>query len=119
MNDVAVKKEEVVTIMPVCSICGDESSVVLRVEMPGVNKDDIEVRIENDQLVISGKLPDETYKGSWILRERRRGNYERRFTIDNTIDQDRIDAVYESGIMTLTLHIKDEVKPRRIEISAK
>lgn len=119
MNDIAVKNETRPAIIPVCSICGDENTVVLRVEMPGAHKNDIEVRIDGDQLVITGKLPDEANQGTWLLHERRHGNYERRFTIDNTIDRDRIDAVYELGIMTLTLHVKEEVKPRRIEITAK
>jgi len=119
MNDIAVKNAEHPVILPVCSICGDESAVVLKIEMPGVHKDDIEVRIDHDQLVISGKLPDESSSGTWLLHERRQGNYERRFTIDSTIDRDRIEAVYELGIMTLTLHVKEEVKPRRIEIAAK
>lgn len=119
MNDVTIQKENRRTILPVCGIWGDDSIVILKVEMPGVHKDAIEVRIDGDQLTIKGKVPDEPRSGSWLLRERRQGNYERRFTIDNTIDRDHIDAVYEQGVMTLTLHIKDEVKPRRIEISAK
>lgn len=119
MNNLAVKRDNQMAILPVCSICGDDTSVVLRVEMPGVPKDNIEIRIDGDQLLITGKLPDEMVDGTWLLRERRQGDFERRFTIDNTIDRDSIDAVYELGIMTLTLHVKDEVKPRRIEISAK
>jgi len=118
MKDVALKNENRPAILPVCGICGDENTVVLKVEMPGVPKDDIEVRIDGDQLVIKGKLPDDTSSGTWLLRERRQGDYQRSFTIDNTIDRERIDAVYELGIMTLTLHVKEEVKPRRIEIQA-
>lgn len=118
MNDIAIKNDNRQAIVPVCSICGDETSVILRVEMPGVHKDDIAVRIDGDQLVISGKFADEPISGNWLLRERRKGDYERRFTIDNTIDRDRIDAVYELGIMTLTLHVKEEVKPRRIEVKS-
>jgi HSP20 family protein len=84
-----------------------------------VRKDDIEVRIDGDQLVITGKPQEESAEGAWLLRERRQGGYERRFTIDTTIDRDRIDAVFERGIMTLTLRVKEEVKPRRVEISSR
>lgn len=119
MSDVAIKKPERRSILPACGIYGDESSMVLRVEMPGVHKDDIDIRIDGDQLSITGRVSEEASNGTWLLRERRRGDFERSFTIDNTIDRDHIDAVYERGIMTLTLRVKDEVKPRKIEITGK
>jgi HSP20 family protein len=119
MNELEIKKEGKPAILPVCSICGDEATVTLSVEMPGVRKDDIEVRIDGDQLVITGKPQEEGAEGAWLLRERRQGAYERRFTIDTTIDRDRIDAVFERGIMTLSLRVKEEVKPRRVEISSR
>ena len=74
------------TITPVSSIYGDSSNVVLRLEMPGVQKDDIDIRIDGDQLTISGRVPEETATGTWILRERRLGDYERSFTIDSTVE---------------------------------
>ena len=119
MKDAMVKNESRPAILPVCGIRGDDTTVVLSVEMPGVHKDDIEVRIDGDQLLISGRQSATATNGAWLLRERRQGDFERRFTIDNTIDRERIDAVYELGIMTLTLHVKEEVKPRRIEIQSK
>lgn len=106
------------TLAPVCSIGGDDQTVTLRVEMPGVHRDDIEVRIDGDELWIRGRQAEESAGGTWLLRERPQGDYERRFTLDNSIDRNKIDAVYDQGVMALTLHLKDEVKPRRIEIAA-
>jgi len=119
MNEMDVRNEDRRSLLPACSIHGDETSVVLRVEMPGTRKDDIEVRIDGDQLVITGKAQVRPEKGTWLVRERHTGDYERRFTIDGTIDRERIDAVHELGVMTLTLHVREEVKPRRIEIKGK
>lgn len=119
MKDNEVRNETRRPIQPVCSISGDDATVVLRVELPGVPKDAIEVRVDDDQLTIRGSVPQETAEGTWLLKERRTGDYERSFTLDSTIDRDKIEAVHELGIMTLTLHVKDAVKPRRIEISSK
>ena len=118
MKDQVQENGTVHTILPVCTISGDETSVVLRVEMPGAHRDDIEVRIDGDQLLISGNQPEESGSGSWLLRERRHGNYLRSFTLDNTIDRDNIEAKHELGVMTLTLRVKEAAKPRRIQIAA-
>lgn len=105
------------TILPACSVTEEKETVVLRVELPGVHKEDIEVRVDQDQLTITGRVPQATQEGTWLLRERRTGDYSRRFTLDDSVDRERIDAHYENGVMRLTLHLKDEVKPRRIEIA--
>jgi len=119
MNDIKEKDDGRRTIQPVCSICGDENIVSLKLEMPGVRKDDIEVGIDDDRLIVRGKVAENPAAGTWLLRERPQGNYVRSFTIDDTIDRERIDAEYEQGIMTITLHLKEEIKPRRIEITGK
>lgn len=119
MNDITVKEDRKRTLLPVCRIAGDENTVTLQVEMPGVHKNDIEVRIDGDQLIITGKQSEAATTGAWLLRERRRGDFYRSFTIDQTINRDKIDAVYELGIMTVTLQVREEVKPRKIEILGK
>ena len=118
MNSVSKTNNQVRTIVPACSITEGDDSVQLRIELPGVPKENIEVQVESDELIIIGKPNEAGESGTYLLRERRPGEYRKVFTIDQTIDRDRIGAVYNNGIMQLTLHLKEAVKPRRIEISA-
>ena len=118
MNDVSVRKEEKrERIQPPCSICENEGQVVLRVEMPGVEKEDVTVRMEKNELIIEGRPVDTELQGNWIIRERRRGDFFKRFIIDETIDRDKIDARIEDGVLELSLHTRESAKPRKIEIS--
>jgi len=55
-------------------------------------------------------------EGTYLIRERQVGEYQKRFIIDETIDQDKIQAVMNDGVLQLTLNIKETAKPRRIEI---
>ncbi len=84
-------------------------------EMPGVRKEDLEIRIENNELSIVGRRaagPD----GRYALRERPVGDYRRTYTLDDTVDHSKIDAALEKGILTITLDLKEQVKPRTIQV---
>lgn len=93
----------------------------LESELPGFNKDDIKIDIENDCLTISAErkldTTDEDKKTNFIKRERFYGSYSRSFDVTG-IDVDGIDAAYADGVLTLTLPKKKEVIPasRRLEI---
>jgi len=84
-------------------------------EMPGVQKKDLEVRIENNELTIVGRRESAAQK-KYVLRERPEGDFMQAFTLDGTVDQGKVDAVLEKGILTLTLDLKEQVKPRRIQV---
>jgi HSP20 family protein len=116
MSDVAEAKKS--TIRPLCNICEEDGKVILRLEMPGVDKDNLDIKIDNDQLFIEGKLAKEEVSGEYILRERRETDYFQKFTLDQTVDRNKIDASMEKGILSVTLHLKDEVKPRKIEVKS-
>lgn len=104
-------------VNPLSTIREEEGKVVLQLEVPGVKKEDINVSIEDDQLRIQAPRREERIEnGTYILRERNCGDYEKLFTIDNSIDRDNIDAKMENGILTITLQFKEEVKPRKIKI---
>jgi len=84
-------------------------------EMPGVRREDLEVKIENNELMVVGRRPrspDQKY----VLRERPLGDFVQSWTLDETVDQGRVDAVLEKGILTLTLDLKEHVKPRTIKV---
>ena len=84
-------------------------------EMPGVQKQDLEIRIENNELTIVGHR-ERTAQKKYVLRERPQGDFMQAFTLDGTVDQSKVDAVLEKGILTLTLDLKEEVKPRKIQV---
>lgn len=93
----------------------------LEAELPGFNKDDIKIDIENDCLTISAErkldTTDENKKSNFVKRERFYGSYSRSFDVTG-IDVDTIEAAYDNGVLTLTLPKKKEVLPasRRLEI---
>jgi HSP20 family protein len=103
-------------IQPACSISEQDGTVSLHLEMPGVNRDRIEISVENNELVILGKNAQETPQGTYLIRERHAGDYRKRFIIDETIDRDNIQASMADGILRLVLATKESAKPRKIEI---
>jgi HSP20 family protein len=86
--------------------------------MPGVNKDAVDISIKDDVLTVSGRLDFSKYEGLQpIYTEYNIGNYRRSFALSNKIDQDKISAEIQDGVLTLILPKAEEAKPRRIEIS--
>ncbi len=103
------------TVRPVSSIWQDDGTVKLMIELPGVSRDSVDVRVENDTLTIRGEreIPEDA---QFVIRERRLAPYERTYTLDDSIDRENIEAHMEHGVLTLTLHLRDAVKPRKIQI---
>ena len=115
MAEISERKEQVMRAP--CSICEEDGKVLIRLEMPGVNKENLDVRIDNDQLIIQGKRPVKE-EGEYILHERRAGDFFQAFTLDNTVDRDKVEASMDKGILNLTLNLKEEVKPKKIEVKS-
>ncbi|MFH0976192.1 MAG: Hsp20/alpha crystallin family protein [Spirochaetota bacterium] len=112
----AYNNEENVLVPPV-DIYETENEYVIKAEMPGVNKEDVNITLDNNELEINGKingnLPDEkTLKYS----EFNLYNYYRKFNVDDTVDRNALKAGLDNGILTLTLPKREEVKPKKIEI---
>jgi len=84
-------------------------------EMPGVSREGLDMRIENNELVISGHREHHS-AGRYVLRERTQGDYHQTYTLDETVDQSKIDAVLEQGVLTISLDLKEHVKPRTIQV---
>jgi len=111
--------QQVQTIRPVGNICEEDGKVVLRLEMPGVTRDQVDIRIENDHLIVQGERGELSDDGKYLVRERRHGNFYQRYTLDDTVDREKIDARMDKGVLTVTLDLKDSVKPRKIQIKTK
>jgi HSP20 family protein len=97
---------------------GDD--LVIRTEIPGVDKNDIDIDVENNTLVIRGERKrDKEFEGKTAYRtERVYGKFVRSFSLPRTVDSSRISATYKDGVLELTLPKAEEAKPKRIEINA-
>ena len=84
-------------------------------EMPGVRKENLDIRIENNELRVTGRREPSAQK-KYLLRERPEGSFFKTYTLDDTVDQTRVDAVLEKGILSITLDMKEHVKPRTIQV---
>ena len=104
-------------IAPVATVLENADGYTLQVEMPGVNKEGLEMWIENNQLTIIGRRSLPSVQGTIVHRESRRENFRRAFELDPSIDAGKINARIEQGVVTLTLPKAEQVKPRKITVS--
>jgi HSP20 family protein len=104
-------------VAPMASVVEDADGYVLRVEMPGVNKEGLEISLEDNELTIIGRRSLPAIDGTLVHHESRRENFRRSFELDPSIDGNRIGAKIEQGILTLTLPKAEHVKPRKITVS--
>jgi HSP20 family molecular chaperone IbpA len=94
---------------------GDVLTIVM--EMPGVDRKDVEVKVEDDILNVEGRLDFSKYEGMQpVYTEYNVGHYRRSFSLSSKIDQDRISAQMQDGVLTLLLPKSEEAKPRRISV---
>lgn len=103
-------------ITPVVNIRETQDGYALEAEMPGVNKEGLEITLDNNELTITGRRNDETIPGRALFRERSSAHFRRVFELDPAIDSSRINAKVNQSILTLTLPKSEKVKPRRITV---
>ena len=104
-------------VAPMATVLENGDGYTLQVEMPGVNKEGLEMWIENNELTIVGRRSLPTVQGTLVHREMRRDNFRRAFELDPSIDSGKISAKIEQGVVTLTLPKAEQVKPRKITVS--
>ena len=104
-------------VAPVATVLENGDGYTLQVEMPGVNKEGLEMWVENNELTIVGRRSLPKVEGTLIHRESRRENFRRAFELDPSIDAGKINAKIEQGVVTLTLPKAEQVKPRKIAVS--
>ncbi len=93
------------------------STLSVVMEMPGVEKKELNVALENDVLRVDGRIDFSKYEGMEpVYTEYNVGHYTRSFTLSSKIDQEHISAQLDDGVLTLTLPKAKEVQPRRITI---
>jgi len=111
------EKEHAHFIRPFCFICEEDEGVVrLKLEMPGVSKDQLDIDVDGNELKITGRREAGGSEGTYLMRERPSGTFQQVYTLDDTIDRNKIEANLESGVLTLSLHRRESEKPRKITI---
>ncbi len=104
--------------VPAIDIAEDEAAVTVTAEVPGMSKGDLEVRVDNGVLVLTGEKKEEhTREGAGYHRiERRYGQFERRIRLPDYVDAEKIGAAYENGVLKLTMPKAEAAKARSIQI---
>jgi HSP20 family protein len=103
---------------PSVDIYEAENELVLKAEIPGVDEKDVEIKIEDNTLTIQGdrKFEKETKEENYRRIERSYGSFYRSFSLPRNIDQDKIKAERENGILKISLPKKPELKPKKVKI---
>jgi HSP20 family protein len=105
--------------VPPVDIYEDEHKLVLKLEIPGVRQQDLDVRMENNTLTVKGErsFQSEGKEENFHRVERRYGSFYRAFTVPNTIDANNIKAEYDAGVLRLELEKRPESKPKQIKVN--
>jgi len=113
--DEALEKES--WVAPLIDIYETTDDYFLSAQMPGVSKEDMKIKLEEGHLVIMGRVDySESADRKYIMKETETGNFYRRFKVSESIDEQKIDASLENGILNIKLPKHDRVKPKTIEI---
>jgi HSP20 family protein len=105
--------------VPAVDIYEDAKKVVLKLEVPGIDQKDLDIRVENQTLTVKGerKFEAEEKEQNFHRIERRYGSFYRAFTLPTTVDAENVQATYEAGVLKLELAKKPEAQSRQIKVN--
>jgi HSP20 family protein len=103
---------------PFADVEETEDAWTIEVELPGVDRKNVNVEMRNSELVISGDVTEKERKGVLRRRARRTGHFEYHVTLPGESDEEHIDAKLHDGILTVRVPKTEQAKPRRIEVKA-
>jgi HSP20 family protein len=104
--------------LPAVDLFEERDHLVLRAELPGMNKEDIDISLHGDVLTLSGERKEDAKfeKAETYRAERFLGRFQRTFTLPVAVDPNRVQASYRDGILTVTLPKAEQAKPKQIEV---
>src|SRR5229473_2481517 len=104
---------------PPVDVYEDEHNITLKIEVPGIDEKEIDVRIENNTLTVHGerKFEKEEKEENYRRVERQYGSFTRSFTLPTTVDAEKVQAHYDKGILKVQLAKKAEAKPKQIKVN--
>jgi HSP20 family protein len=112
-------EESARTWAPVVDILETEGDLVVRAELPGMKREDIDIEITSESLTIRGERTfDEAAKDSYLRVERPYGPFQRSFSIGVPVDAGKIKAKYQDGILEITIPKAETVKPKKIPVTS-
>ena len=106
------------TFLPAADVRETDKAVEIHLDMPGITPEQIDVKLEGDQLTITAQRKDEktVEEKGWIRRERRQGRYSRAFTLPDTLDGTNPEATYRNGVLTVTIPKREVAQPRSLKV---
>ena len=106
------------TWYPAVDIFDNDNEIVLKAELPGLKKEEIDIHVEDNLLTLRGerKREEEVKDKGYYRSERAYGTFSRSFTLPATVDVKKINASYKDGVLAVTLPKAEEAKPRQIEV---
>ena len=104
---------------PAVDVYEDEHNVTLKIEVPGIDEKDIDVRIDNNTLTVHGerKIEKEEKEENFRRVERQYGSFTRSFTLPSSVDPGQVSADYAKGVLKIKLAKKAEAKPKQIKVN--
>ncbi len=104
--------------VPAVDIYEDQNKLVLKLEVPGIRQEDLDIRVENQTLTVRGerRFQAEEKEENFHRIERRFGSFQRTFTLPQTVDTEQVKADTEHGVLVITLPKKAEAKPKQIKV---
>ncbi len=107
------------SFVPAVDVYEDDKKVVIKLEVPGIEEKDLDVRVENNTLTVKGerKFEKEEKEENFHRIERRYGSFYRAFTLPSTVDSEHVKAGYEAGVLKLELQKKPEAQPKQIKVN--
>jgi len=106
------------TFAPAVDVYEDEHKVTLKIEVPGIEEKDIDVRVENNTLTVHGerKIEKDEKEENYRRVERQYGSFTRTFNLPQTVDTENVAANYDKGVLKISLPKKAEAKPKQIKV---
>ncbi|MDD3374111.1 MAG: Hsp20/alpha crystallin family protein [Candidatus Omnitrophica bacterium] len=106
---------------PAVDVYDSKDSLLVKADLPGLTKDEIEVSIHDGSLILKGekKKDTEVKEEKYFKTERFYGSFFRTIPLPASVDVNKVDAKYQDGVLTLTLPKKEEAKPKQISIDVK
>jgi HSP20 family protein len=105
--------------VPAVDVYEDEHSIQLKLEVPGIDETDLDIKVESNVLTVSGerKFEKDEKEENFRRVERRYGSFVRSFTLPTTVDSEAITADYNAGVLKLRLAKRAEAKPKQIKVN--
>ena len=108
-------------LVPALDLSEDENEIRVKVELPGVEKDEVDIHLKEGQLVIEGekKSEEEAENEMQYLCERSYGSFQRVIQMPSTVDTEKVKASFKNGILEIIIAKKEETKPKKVNIEFK